>query len=78
MKQTLRAGWHKWKAFAEWLGNVQARIILTVFYCTFMAPVGFWQTFVGDRLRLARPEGASFWCERSTTDRTLDDARRQF
>ena len=71
-------GWRKWKALSERVANVQARILLTVFYFTVMAPVGFWQGFLADRLLMKRPRGASFWVERATRDRTLDDARRQF
>jgi hypothetical protein len=78
VKRTLKAGWQKWKAFGERVGNIQARIALTVFYWTFMAPVGLWQTFVADRLGVRRPEGGTSWRERSTADRGLEDARRQF
>ena len=78
MKQTLIVGWRKWKAFSERLGNIQARIILTVFYCTLVAPFGLWQTRVADRLGIKRPDGHSYWCERTTADSTLEDARRQF
>ncbi len=78
MKQNLKAGWRKWKAISDRVANVQARILLTVFYFTVMAPFGLWQGFVADRLRLKRSEVSSFWLDRSTTDRTLEDARRQF
>ena len=78
MKQGLARGWKKWKALSERVANVQARVLLTVFYFTFAAPAGAWQGFISDRLGLKRPEGETFWLERSTTDRTLDDARKQF
>ena len=78
MKQTLIVGWRKWKAFSERLGNIQARIMLTVFYFTLVAPFGLWQTRLADRLGLKRPDGQRYWCERSTADRTLEDAQRQF
>ena len=78
MKQNLKAGWKRWKALSDRVANVQARILLTIFYFTVMAPFGFWQGLFADRLRLKRSGAESFWTERTTTDRTLDDARRQF
>jgi hypothetical protein len=73
-----RQGWRKWQALGERVANAQARVLLTVFYFTVMAPVGLWQGLVADRLGLKRPTGGSYWVDRATRDRTLEDARRQF
>ncbi len=73
-----RHGWARWKAMSERVANVQARVLLSVFYFTLMAPFGLWQAFVSDRLALKRTPRDSFWVERKTRDRTLDDGRRQF
>ena len=78
MKQGLARGWKKWKALSERVANVQARVLLTLFYFTFAAPVGAWQWFISDRLRLKRPDGETLWLVRSAPDRTLDDALKQF
>ena len=78
MRDHLRTGWRKWKAFGERAANVQARVLLTVFYATFMAPFGLWETSVGDRLGLKRPADGPRWIKRGTGDRALDDALRQF
>jgi hypothetical protein len=73
-----RHGWTRWKAMSERVANVQARILLSIFYFTLMAPFGLWQAFVADRLVLKRPRGGTFWVERSTRDRVLEDGRRQY
>lgn len=78
MKQNLEAGWRKWKALSDRVANVQSRILLSVFYFTLMAPFGMWQAWLADRLALRRADGPSAWVARSTGDRTLDDARRQY
>ena len=36
----LRRGWERWKRFGKKLGDVQARILLTVFYFVILAPFG--------------------------------------
>jgi hypothetical protein len=71
-------GWARWKAMSERVANVQARVLLSIFYFTLMAPFGVWQAFVSDRLVLRRPRGESFWVARTTRDRTLADGRKQF
>ncbi len=58
--------------------NFQARVLLTAFYYTVMAPFGLWQGLLADRLALRRPASETFWVERVTGDRVLDDARKQF
>jgi len=78
VKRNLKAGWKKWRRISDRVANIQARIVLTIFYYTVMAPFGLWQALVADKLRLKHPGTESFWLERTTRDRTLDDARAQF
>jgi len=73
----LRQAWRAWKRFAQILGDMSARLILTILYFTLVVPFG-----LGVRLSCARPgtglERASGWLDRTTHDRTVADARRQF
>ena len=71
-------GWSKWKALSRKAAELQARIILTIFYFTLAAPFGFARSRFGDPLRMKSSQPASGWLERRTRDRTLEDARRQF
>jgi hypothetical protein len=73
----LRQAWRLWKQFAQIIGDLSARIILTVLYFTLVVPFG-----LGARLSYARSESklerVSGWLDRMPPDRTMDDARRQF
>ena len=71
-------GWSKWKALSRRAAELQARIILTVFYFTLAAPFGLARSRLADPLRMKGDRPVSGWLERETRDRTLEDARRQF
>jgi hypothetical protein len=71
-------GWSKWRALSRKAGELQARIVLTVFYFTLAAPFGLARTYLADPLRMKPGKQGRAWLARATRDRTLDDARRQF
>jgi hypothetical protein len=75
--QVLRRIWAAWKRVGQFIGDWVGRVVLTVFYFTIFLPFGLGVRLFSDPLRLRRAEGAH-WLPRTTTDRTLDDARRQF
>lgn len=69
--------WQKWTVFARWLGNVNARIFLTLFYFVVVGAVslliGRWQNFLKRRLSFE-----SNWGSVATPVTDLSDAKRQF
>ena len=73
----LRKFWEAWKRFGRIMGDVVARVVLTVFYFTLFMPFGLGVRFFGDPLALRR-RGPSKWLERTTHDQTLEDSRRLF
>ena len=73
-----RHGWGKWRELSRKGAEVQARVILTLFYFTVVVPFGLVRTYLSDPLRLKRASQPRTWLERRTRDLTLDDARRQF
>jgi hypothetical protein len=73
-----RHGWDRWRELSRKGAEVQARIILTLFYFTVVVPFGLARTYLSDPLRLKRASQGRSWLERGTRDLTLDDARRQF
>lgn len=73
-----RLGWSKWRAVSKKVGDVQARVILTIFYFTFAAPFGLIRTHFNDPLEVKKRSRPLAWHSRRTRDLTLDDARRQF
>jgi hypothetical protein len=72
--EILRKIWHAWKRFGQMMGDFMARIVLTIFYFTLFAPFGLGVRLLSDPLSLK--SGRLAWLERSTKDRTINDARR--
>jgi hypothetical protein len=74
--RSLAGVWRAWTRFAQAVGDVQARLLLTVLY--FLA-VGLFA--VPYRLfgftATSPPPGPSFWITRSSADPPLVEARRQ-
>lgn len=71
-------GWSRWQALSKKAGELQARIILTIFYFTVALPFGLALTYLADPLRLREQNRESGWHERQTRDLTLEDAKRQY
>lgn len=79
----LKKFWEGWKKFGHFIGDWVARIFLTIFYFTVFVPFGLIARFSSDRLNRKEWSGDAFstnnpsWLARSTTDNTVEDARRQ-
>ena len=74
----LRKVWHGWKRFGQFLGDILARVVLTLFYFTVFLPFGVAVTVLSDPLHMRRSGEREMWLSRETGDRSLGDARRQF
>lgn len=74
--EILKKVWQAWKRFGQFLGDVLARIVLTLFYFTLYMPFGIGVTLFSDPLH-TRSKSAS-WTPREDEPPTLDDARRGF
>jgi len=75
--ERLRKIWDYWLRFGLFIGNLIGHIFLTLFYFTIMVPFGLGVRFFSDpmAIKLGRNSG---WQERTTGDRTMDEARRLF
>jgi hypothetical protein len=71
-------GWSRWKALSQKVGDVQARIFLSIFYFTLMAPFGLVFGVFKDPLCIKQRPSGSFWVERKPVSEKLADAHRQF
>lgn len=69
--------WQAWKAFGLFLGNLVARVVLSIFYFTIFVPFGLGVRLFSDPLQVKTKPG-SLWRPRSTEDQALDAVRRQF
>jgi hypothetical protein len=67
--------WGQWKKIAHYLGNVQARILLTVIYSILILPFGLAVRFSSDSLHIKNPPGK--WLDHPAKPNDLNEARRQ-
>ena len=71
-------GWSRWRELSQKAADVQARVLLTVFYFTVMLPFGVVFGLLKDPLRIKHRPTGTYWVERKPPSGTLADARRQF
>ncbi len=67
-----------WKRVAKYAGDLQARLILTIFYFTVAAPFGIMLTLFGDPLQIRRFPEDTGWMKRESQSTSLEDAKSQF
>jgi hypothetical protein len=68
--------WEGWKAFGQLIGNLLARIVLTIFYFTVFVPFGVGTGLFSDQLGIKTTPN-KFWQIRGNSTDTLEAARRQ-
>ena len=70
--------WKVWKEIASYIGDFQARLLLTIFYFTILAPFGLLVRLFSDPLRVRYLETYSGWTRRESRETDLEAARRQY
>jgi len=70
--------WGGWKEIAEYIGDFQARVLLTVFYWTLVVPFGILVRLTGDPLHLSNQPATSGWTKRERENNGWPPAQRQF
>jgi hypothetical protein len=73
----LKRLWRGWKAFGELLGNLLARVVLTLFFFTVFVPFAIGVRLWTDPLQL-KSSPPELWRPRKTGDQNLADVLRQF
>jgi hypothetical protein len=73
----LKKLWRGWKTFGEFLGNLLARIVLSLFYFTIFVPFAVGVRLWSDPLQL-KSQPSELWRPRSTGDQKIVDVLRQF
>ena len=72
-----KEAWRLWKRFGEALGDIIARVVLTIFYFTVMLPFAFIAMATRDALGRKRGE-AGLWQPVGELSEDLEAAGRQF
>lgn len=78
MKGRLLRLWEGWKVVAHVIGNIQARILLSLFYFVLIPPFGILVRALMDPLQLRRRPRESFWVITPHKEQAVTDAHRQF
>jgi hypothetical protein len=74
----LKKLWRGWMRFGHFMGDIVGRVVMTLFYFTLLLPFGVIITLFGDPLDMKHKDKAPTWHARTTGDRNLEEARRQF
>jgi hypothetical protein len=75
--KVLKKIWEGWQAFGRFMGNMVARVALSLFYFTVLVPFALGVRGATDPLQLrGRLDG--LWRPRATGDRSLEDVERQY
>ena len=77
-RRGLAAALARWKTIAHAIGNVQARVLLSVFYFVVVPPFALIVKLFQDPLGLRPPAEATFWRERPTSEATPRAGGRQY
>jgi hypothetical protein len=75
--ELLRKFWAGWKAFGHFMGNLLARVVLSIFYFTIFVPFAAGVRWLSDPLKL-KPAAGDLWQARKTGDQTVTDVERQY
>ncbi len=76
----LKRFWHGWRELGLYIGDFQARLLLTVFYFTVLLPYGVITRVFGDplRVRLDPRRQGSGWTPRRPEEGGVERAKQAF
>ena len=78
MRATCKTLYHAWMRLAEFLGTLNAWLILTVLYFSLVMPFGILARLLTDPLRLRRRRATPYWIPRAEKVVSLEDMKRPF
>ena len=81
MTAWLARAWEAWKGVAHYIGNFQARLLLTLLYFSWLVPFGLLVRLCSDPLdmrRAATPDAATGWKKRAAPGHGMHALRSQF
>ena len=75
MNDILHLAWDRFTIIAGIVGDVQGRVIVTLFYFTILVPFGIGSRLFSDALRVK--SSSPQWLDRAPVENGLEEARRQ-
>lgn len=78
MLNTMQNLWEWWKRAARKIGDFQARILLTLFYCIFFFPFALAIRFLSDPLSIKNNDSPTWGIKPQAEGSFLEQAKKQF
>jgi len=76
--ELMQKAWRLWRRVGLALGDIIARVALSVFYFTIVVPFALGTRMLTDQLSEKPLDKSTGWRGRQISDRTIEDAKRQF
>lgn len=73
----MRIAWKRLQIISAIVGDVQSRVIATLFYFTILVPFGLGSRLLSDPLRLRTSREQSTWLDRDPIPTDMNTARQQ-
>jgi hypothetical protein len=77
LNEIIQLAWYRFKIITAIIGDVQGRLIATLFYVTVLVPFGLASRMLSDPLRIRRNSPTTSWLDRLPVSEELESARRQ-
>jgi hypothetical protein len=77
LREIVKLAWERFKIITLVIGDVQGRLVMTLFYFTVFVPFGLVSRLFSDPLSLKATKPQPAWVDRAPNSDTLEDARRQ-
>lgn len=77
VRELLQLTWSRLRIVAEIVGDIEARAIATIFYCSILVPFGLLARFTTDPLQNKYRKDDSFWLARPAVENDIEAAKRQ-
>ncbi|MDZ4769617.1 MAG: hypothetical protein SGJ24_10840 [Chloroflexota bacterium] len=78
MNEITRLAWARFGIITGILGDLQGRVIVTLFYFTVLVPFGIGSRLLSDPMRIRREENRRpVWLDRPAVGISLEEAREQ-
>lgn len=77
MRDTIQLAWDRFKIITAVIGDVQGRLIATLFYFTILVPFGLASRTFSDPLHIKFASLTTSWQDRAPISEDLEAAKRQ-
>jgi hypothetical protein len=77
LNEIIQLAWHRFRIITAIIGDVQGRLIASLFYFTVLVPFGLGSRILSDPLSIRRISPTTTWLDRPPVSEELEAAKRQ-